>query len=96
MTIDELTQEQEIEDFFTHQRISDESEQRTYYVLFHLCGETHNGDWNAFLEYLTKREKSLPYTLFKVKGNITEDIERIEIIMNYERCNKLPIQTQSL
>ncbi len=95
MTIDELTQEQEIDTFFNAKYISDETEQKTYYMLFHLCGETHSGNWRDFKEYLEGREKNGSFS-HQVRKNITEDIERIGIILDYERNDKLPTHTQSL
>ena len=59
-------------------------------MLVVLKGELYEGDWSSMLEDLRNRLEGRPY-IFKLADRITEDINRIEKLQNFEQNHQVDL-----
>ena len=59
-------------------------------MLVILKGELYEGDWSSMLQDLRDRLEGRPY-IFKLADRITEDINRIEKLQNFEKSHHVDL-----
>ena len=59
-------------------------------MLVVLKSELYEGDWSSMLEDLRNRLEGRPY-IFKLADRITEDINRIEKLQNFEQNHQVDL-----